>query len=174
MLLSKQPLSRTEIYNSVETSVNSDGEHSKSLADEEGDYAEASELYSRSLEIRNGPKKAILMDVEVIEMVLLAVVVFMLYVLLLLALSSSFSNYKLYVFSLLNSGDTVLYGTCSNVLLAYNMFCLCHRAQVVGWLLVRSFHKNTIATNLAKKSDDDRKSVSGSFMLSSAWMVLHT
>ncbi|KAG5565681.1 hypothetical protein RHGRI_001556 [Rhododendron griersonianum] len=54
MLLSKQPLSRTEIYNSVETSVNSDGEHSKSLADEEGDYAEASELYSRSLEIKLG------------------------------------------------------------------------------------------------------------------------
>ncbi|XP_058181309.1 uncharacterized protein LOC131299746 [Rhododendron vialii] len=51
MLLSKQPLNRTEIYNRVETSVNSDGEHSKSLADEEGDYAEASELYSRSLEI---------------------------------------------------------------------------------------------------------------------------
>ncbi|KAF7141907.1 hypothetical protein RHSIM_Rhsim06G0102600 [Rhododendron simsii] len=44
MLLLKQPLSRTEIYNSVETSVNSDREHSKSLADEEGDYAEASEL----------------------------------------------------------------------------------------------------------------------------------
>ncbi|KAF7139472.1 hypothetical protein RHSIM_Rhsim07G0156000 [Rhododendron simsii] len=52
MLLSKQPLNRTENYNSVETSVNSDGEHSKSLADKEGDYAEASELYSRSLEIR--------------------------------------------------------------------------------------------------------------------------
>ncbi|KAF7134324.1 hypothetical protein RHSIM_Rhsim08G0147200 [Rhododendron simsii] len=55
MILLKQPLSRTEIYNSVETSVNSDGEHSKSLADEEGDYAEASELYSRSLEIRYPP-----------------------------------------------------------------------------------------------------------------------
>ncbi|KAF7149860.1 hypothetical protein RHSIM_Rhsim02G0198900 [Rhododendron simsii] len=55
MILLKQPLSRTEIYNSVETSVNSDGEHSKSLADEEGDYAEASELYSCSLEIRYPP-----------------------------------------------------------------------------------------------------------------------
>ncbi|KAF7154090.1 hypothetical protein RHSIM_Rhsim01G0214100 [Rhododendron simsii] len=36
MLLLKQPLSRTEIYNSVETSVKFDGEQSKSLADEEG------------------------------------------------------------------------------------------------------------------------------------------
>ncbi|KAI8529785.1 hypothetical protein RHMOL_Rhmol11G0000400 [Rhododendron molle] len=45
-------MSAKEIFNSVETSVNSDREHSKSLADEEGDYAEASELYSRSLEIR--------------------------------------------------------------------------------------------------------------------------
>ncbi|XP_058203293.1 uncharacterized protein LOC131317731 isoform X2 [Rhododendron vialii] len=51
MLLPKKPLNRTEIYNSVVTSVNSDEEHSKSLADEEGDHAEASELYSRSLEI---------------------------------------------------------------------------------------------------------------------------
>ncbi|KAI8529578.1 hypothetical protein RHMOL_Rhmol12G0235600 [Rhododendron molle] len=35
------------------------------------------------------------------------------------------------------------------------------KAQVVGWPPVRSFRKNTLATNLTKKSDDDGKSGSG-------------
>ncbi|KAG5523453.1 hypothetical protein RHGRI_035313 [Rhododendron griersonianum] len=35
------------------------------------------------------------------------------------------------------------------------------KAQVVGWPPVRSFRKNTMATNLTKKSDDDGKSGSG-------------
>lgn len=31
--------------------------------------------------------------------------------------------------------------------------CFCNRAQVVGWPPIRSFRKNTLATNLTKKTD---------------------
>ena len=49
----------------------------------------------------------------------------------------------------------ITYVVSNVLLLSDNMLCFCCRAQVVGWPPVRSFRKNTMATNLTKNSDDD-------------------
>lgn len=39
--------------------------------------------------------------------------------------------------------------------------CFCYRAHVVGWLPIKSFRKNTLATSISKNSDVDGNSTSG-------------